>query len=108
MNIGAMRSRITLRQKQTTKDNEGLVTEQWVDQITVWSAYEDVSRWKEFFQAAAVNAENYVKFIIRYRDVTTDMRVMYEGIEYTIVSTSDPNGLHKETHLICKRVTTGG
>ncbi|MBA4543852.1 phage head closure protein [Thermoactinomyces daqus] len=110
MRISDLRHRITIQQKTTTRDAEGNVRESWNDVATVWAAFEPMtSRWREFLQAAAINAESFVRFRIRYRsDVTSAMRILYAGRQFDIVETIDLNGRHQETHIFAKEVTAGG
>jgi len=89
------------------KDSEGLVTETWTDFATVWAAVEPL-RGRKYFEAAAVNAENTVRFRIRYRfGITPDMRVIYSGRIFHIASVIDIDERHREIHLICREVTVG-
>ncbi|MBH8605992.1 phage head closure protein [Thermoactinomyces sp. CICC 10521] len=110
MRISDLRHRITIQQKTTTRDAEGNVRESWNDVATVWAAFEPMtSRWREFLQAAAINAESYVRFRIRYRsDVTSAMRILYAGRQFDIVETIDLNGRHQKTHIFAKEVSSGG
>jgi SPP1 family predicted phage head-tail adaptor len=97
-----------LQQKQNIKDSEGFVTEIWADVATVWAAVEPI-RGREYFQAAAVNAENTVRFRIRYRPgIMPNMRALYNGRTFNIQSVIDVNGRHREIQLMCLEVTAGG
>jgi len=110
MRISDLRRRIVLQRKTTIRDEEGNTVETWVDVVTVWAAVEPMSiRWKEFLQAAAINAERYTLFRIRYRPgITPDMRVVYAGQTYDIVHVVDIAGRHRELHIIAKDVVAGG
>ncbi len=91
MNPGEFRNRITILKR---KSNSGPVKnlddkEVWTDYSNIWAKVEYIKGLKssEFFAAKAVNAENSIKFIIRYRnDITTNMAVRFNGrvlnIEY--------------------------
>lgn len=108
MRSGDLRHRITLQQKQLTKDQEGIATENWVDVATVWAAVEPL-KGREYFQAAAVNAENTVRFRIRYRQgITSAMRVVYNGRVFNINSVIDVDERHREIQLMCQEVVAGG
>lgn len=86
MRIGDLRHRITLQKYNETTDDEGFSTQEWQDIATVWASVENLFG-REYWQAAAIQAENTVKFIIRYRkDVTTDMRIQFQGQQYEIIS----------------------
>jgi SPP1 family predicted phage head-tail adaptor len=108
MRISDLRHRITLQQKTTTRDAEGNVRETWADVATVWAAFEPI-RGREYFQAASVNAENTVRFRIRYRQgVTPTMRVVYGGRVFDIKSVIDVNERHLEIELMCQEWASGG
>ncbi|WP_042833204.1 phage head closure protein [Thermoanaerobacter sp. YS13] len=86
MNIGDMRHRIILQKKVDITDADGFTTQQWQDVATVWAAVENLSG-REYWQAAAVQAENTVKFTIRYRqDLDTSMRIKFRDKYYNIIA----------------------
>lgn len=86
MKIGDLRHRITLQKYIETTDDEGFSTQQWQDIATVWASVENLFG-REYWQAAAIQAENTVKFTIRYRkDISSDMRIIFQGQQYEIIS----------------------
>jgi SPP1 family predicted phage head-tail adaptor len=106
--VADYRHRVTLQQRATVVDNEGFATEQWQDWVTVWAAVEPI-RGREYFAAAAVNAQNDVRIRIRYRPgVTPDMRVVYGQRVFDIQSVIDVDERHREIQLMCREVTDGG
>jgi SPP1 family predicted phage head-tail adaptor len=108
MKISDLRHRITLQRKDIVKDPEGIAIETWADVATVWASVEPI-RGREYFQAAAVNAENTVRFRIRYRPgIMPNMRVLYNGRTFNIQSVIDVNERHREIQLMCQEVTNGG
>ncbi|MEY9096281.1 phage head closure protein [Paenibacillus sp. RC84] len=109
MNSGALRHRITLQKKETGSDDEGLPLVNWIDFASVSAAIEPL-RGREYFAAAAANAESTIKVRIRYRQgVTADMRVLYNGRILEVQSPPiDPFERHKELHLMCKEVAGNG
>ena len=85
-NAGELRHRITLQKFATTTDADGFVVQDWVDVATVWAAVENLHG-REYWEAATVQAENTLKFTIRYRpDVTNDMRIVFRGQTYEITA----------------------
>jgi SPP1 family predicted phage head-tail adaptor len=86
ISIGDLRHRITLQKRIDTTDADGFTTQQWQDVATVWAAVENLHG-REYWEAAAVQAENTVKFTIRYRaDVDTSMRIKFRDKYYNIVA----------------------
>lgn len=83
---GDLRHRITLQRRIAGVDAEGFAVETWTDVATVWAAVENLYG-REYWQAAAVQAENTVKFTIRYRpDVDQTMRIIFRGQVYEITA----------------------
>lgn len=105
--VADYRHRVTLQQRVTALD-DGLPVEQWQDWATVWAAVEPI-RGREYFAAAAVEAEGTVRIRIRYRaGVTPDMRVVYGQRVFWVQSVIDVGGRHREAQLMCREVTAGG
>lgn len=65
MNPGELDKRITLQRKITTTNENGFEVETWEDIKTVWAKVSNLHG-REYFEAAAVQAENTVKFTISY------------------------------------------
>lgn len=107
MRIGDLRHRVTIRQKQITHDSNGYPQETWENAATVWAAVEPLSG-REYFQAAAVQAEQPVRFTIRYRsDITAEMRLRYEGKDYDIKAVIDLKGQHRWLQIMGEVVESG-
>jgi SPP1 family predicted phage head-tail adaptor len=94
--------RVTL-QRQTTITNEFGETE------IVWVSYAepfarvDPLLGREYFAAAQVNAEQSIKFTMRYRsDIQPSDRLTYNGAEFDIQSAIDVGGRHRETLIYAK------
>jgi SPP1 family predicted phage head-tail adaptor len=102
--------RITIQQKQIVVDPEGIPTEKWTDVATVWAARNPLSG-KEYFAAAAVNAEKTVKYRIRYRPgILPHMRLIdqKDGVTYDIKAVLDDYyGDRTQTHIMAE-VLEGG
>jgi SPP1 family predicted phage head-tail adaptor len=77
MEIGALRQRITLERLSTFVNESGFETESWEEVGTVWAAVTNLHG-REYFAAAAVQAENTVKFTIRYlKGMDCSMRISF-------------------------------
>lgn len=70
--------RITIQKFTSTVDDEGVSTEGWTDVIALWAKRKPLTtRWREYFQAAGVNAEKMFQYEIRYREgISEDMRIV--------------------------------
>lgn len=86
MEIGELRHRITFQKLTTTTNENGFEVEAWEDYKTVWVAITNLHG-REYFEAAAVQKENTVKFTIRYfKGLDTSMRILFQGRQYNIIS----------------------
>jgi SPP1 family predicted phage head-tail adaptor len=86
MNPGELRHRITLQRLTTTTNENGFEIEEWTDVKTVWASITNLHG-REYYEAAAVQAEQTVKFTIRYLSgVDTSMRILFQGKQYNITS----------------------
>ncbi|NLK23283.1 MAG: phage head closure protein [Clostridiales bacterium] len=86
MDIGELRHRIIF-QKQVIEVNEnGFEEVSWENYKTVWASVSNLSG-REYFQAAAIQKENTVKFKIRYIDLLdTSMQIVFNEKSYNIIS----------------------
>ena len=86
MNPGELRHRIKLQKLETRVNQNGFEEEIWIDHKTLWASIKNLHG-REYFQAAAVQKENTVKFIIRYFDgLDTSMKILFKGKHYDITS----------------------
>ncbi len=106
MKIGAMRHRIELIQTTKGVNENGFETD--IDTVykKVWSAISNLHG-SEFFSAAQVNAENTVKFTIRYLPgVTSDMKINFQDKYYEI--TAIDNIKYQNDYMEIKAVLSDG
>jgi SPP1 family predicted phage head-tail adaptor len=86
MNPGKLNSRITFQEFVSGTDPDGFPMEDWQDVKTVWAMIKTLQG-REYYQAAAVQAENTTRFIIRYiKDLSTKMRISYNNRIFDIQS----------------------
>lgn len=84
--IGDLRHRITFQKHTTTINENGFGVEAWEGFKTIWAAVSNLHG-REYFAAAAVQAENTVKFTVRYLpDLDTTMRICFRGKTYNITA----------------------
>lgn len=104
MKIGDLRHRVALQKKEITEDELKQQSETWTDIATVWAAVEPLSG-REYFAAEQVNTENSVKITIRYKKgITTDMRIVYDGKIFEVISILNPKERCVSLVLICREV----
>ena len=86
MNPGELNKRITLQRPIITINENGFEEETWEDVKTVWAAASNLYG-REYYAAAAVQAENTVKFTIRYTEgIDSSMRILFKGKQYDITA----------------------
>ena len=86
----------------------GISRERWETTFTCWCCVEPLSG-REFWEAAAINRENEVRFTIRYRkDVSAEMRIRLDGTVYDITSILDKNNRHEALEILARTVTADG
>ena len=86
MRTEELRHKIILQKLTTSTNENGFEEEVWEDYLTVWAAVSNLYG-REFFQAAALQAEKTVKFTIRHlSNISGDMRILFEGKQYNITS----------------------
>ena len=84
MRAGDMDQEVVIESKSEARDAEGGVTESWATFATVWAKVIGTGG-KEFFAAAAVNAEHTATFKIRYQTgILQTMRIVWDGRDYDI------------------------
>jgi SPP1 family predicted phage head-tail adaptor len=84
MQSGKLRNQVTFQKRITRKDELGQSVDKWVDVCTVRAEIRDVSG-KEYQASQAEQTLTDCKILIRYRkDITSDMRVLCNGIYYDI------------------------
>ncbi|SHH59286.1 phage head closure protein [Clostridium grantii] len=86
MSIGDLKHRITFQKFITSVNDNGFEIESWEEFKTVWASVKNLYG-KEYFQAAAVQRERTVKFLIRaVPDIDETMRIYFQGKQYNITS----------------------
>lgn len=86
INSGEFRNRIIIQHFVSIEDELGQeVDGEWIDLKSVWASIKTMQG-REYFAAAATQAENTSRFIIRYTSgVTNDMRIVYNGRIFDII-----------------------
>lgn len=83
---GNLNRYITIKQPvETEPDAYGRRRVSYEDFAALYARVTDVSG-KEYYSAAAIQQEDVVSFTIRNYPVKTDMRIVFDGCEYSIDS----------------------
>lgn len=106
--IGNLKHRITFQSLVATTNENGFDVETWVDHKTVWAAVSNLNG-REYFAAAAVQAEKTVKFTIRYTDeIDTSMRILFKGKQYNITAIDNIKYADKFIEIKAMEVNNSG
>ena len=105
--LSRLRNRVEFLRRTVTVTH-GISKERWETAFICWCAVEPLSG-REFWEAAAINRENEVRFTIRYRkDISAEMRVKLDGMVYDITSILDKNNRHEALEILARTVTPDG
>ena len=103
----SMRNRVEFLRRVVTVIH-GISKERWETAFSCWCAVEPLSG-REFWEAAAINRENEVRFTIRFRrDVSAEMRIRLDGSVYDITSILDKDNRHEALEIMARTVTADG
>ena len=85
MSIGDLKHRITFQKPVISTNENGFEVESFENYKTVWAKVSNLSG-KEYFEAAAIQKEKTIKFLIRAgTDVDESMRIFFHGKDYNII-----------------------
>ncbi|KGM99580.1 phage head closure protein [Clostridium botulinum] len=103
-----LRHRIKLQVLETITNDNGFEEETWQDYKTVWASVSNLYG-REYFAAAAVQAEKTVKFTIRYTDeIDASMRILFKGKQYNITSIDNIKYENKFIEIKAMEVDSSG
>lgn len=96
------RHKITIKQRNSTKNLYGEPIDTWTSVAAVWAGAEPLIG-KEYYDAKQNQSDVEIKFRMHYfSGVDAGMRVEYNGKEYDILSVIDYKELNRELILMCK------
>lgn len=86
MRAGRLRTRIIIQKQTVRRDKFGQLVNEWLEFCKVRAEIRDITG-KEYLSSQAEQAIVDCKILIRYRDdITSDMRVLCNGVYYDIKS----------------------
>ncbi|MGC3792042.1 phage head closure protein [Priestia aryabhattai] len=108
MKTSDFNKRITLQEEKMVKNRESITTKQYIDLVTVWAAVK-TPQGREYYQAAAIQSEKPMRFVIRYsasikRLLNNKLRISYDGRSFNITSFVNDNELNKTFTIIVEEV----
>ena len=95
MSIGELRHRMTFQKPVISTNENGFEIETFENYKTVWSKVSNLSG-REYFEAAAVQKEKTVKFLIRAGvDIDETLRILFNDKIYNIIFIDNINYKNK-------------
>lgn len=108
MKAEELKHRITLQLFTTVVNENGFEVETWLDFKTLWAAVTNLHG-REYFAAAAVKAENTIKFTIRYTEgIDESMQILFKGKQYNISSVDNIKYANKFIEIKAMEVDNSG
>jgi len=106
--IGELKHRITFQNLVSELNENGFETEAWEQYKTLWAAVSNLNG-REYFAAAVVQAENTVKFTIRYApNIETTMKILFKDKKYNITSIDNIKYANKFIEIKALEVDSSG
>ena len=107
---GDLDQRITLQQRDASRDSRGQKSETWINIATNPTVFAKArpTTAREFQSANATQALGTIAFTIRYRtDINADMRVLWRGIAYELIAPPvDPDGARHAIEMLAAQRPT--
>lgn len=98
---GTLDQRITIQTRVITRDERGQESDSWGGDITVWAKATQASG-REYQAANASQSVDLVNFVVRYRDMPSQFRVLWKGRAYDPAQPpADVEGGRHSTLLLC-------
>ncbi|WP_350342349.1 phage head closure protein [Proteinivorax tanatarense] len=108
MHINNLKHRVTFKKRTTTLNENGFEVESFQDIKTVWAGVENL-RGREYFAAAAVQAEKTVKFSIRYLPyINASMLISFKDKLYNITAIDNVNYENRFLEISAMEVDESG
>ena len=99
MDPGKLNKRITFQLQDLDSEDE-----EWEDIATTWASINPISG-KEYYSAETINSDLTHKIRLRYRKgITPDMRVLYNGRIFYIVSVINEFERNSTLQLMCREL----
>jgi len=99
ISAGELCHRVTIQNKTTTYDEHNYETETWAEFKKLWAKIEFLSV-KDSINAKASGSQTTARLKLRKRsDITTEMRVLWDGYTLQIVSPPKPDNENGKIYM---------
>ena len=104
---GELCHRVTIQSKTVTYDENNYETETWGDLQKLWAKVEFLSV-KDAINAKASGSQTTARLKLRKRsDITTEMRVLWDGYTFQIVSPPKPDNVNGKIYMTLELAVVG-
>lgn len=108
MEIGDLKHKIVIQKYVNIVNDNGFEEEIWQDYKTVWASVSNLYG-REYFEAAAIQAEKTVKFTIRFiNEIDESMRIKFRDKQYNITSIDNIKYENKFIEIKAMEVDSSG
>jgi SPP1 family predicted phage head-tail adaptor len=106
MQAGRLRHRVTIQEKNASRNTYGEEVPAWSEIATVWAGVEPL-RGREYLEMRQVQAEVTTRIRMRYLSgIAPEMRVVWGNHTYDILTVIHINTRGAEMQLLCSEVVT--
>lgn len=104
MEFGKLKHRITVQKYVETQDdsNPEYLIRGWIDHCTLWSDVQDLST-RDSIQAQSIGSSLQARAVVRFSSVsatiTSDMRILFDGLYYQINGQPKRDLFNRKTYI---------
>lgn len=107
ISAGELCHRVTIQSKTVTYDENNYETETWSEFKKLWAKVEFLSV-KDSINAKASGSQTTARLKLRKRsDITTEMRVLWDGYTFQIVSPPKPDNVNGKIYMTLELAVVG-
>lgn len=107
ISAGELCHRVTIQSKTVTYDENNYETETWAEFKKLWAKVEFLSV-KDAINAKASGSLTTARLKLRKRsDITTEMRVLWDGYTFQIVSPPKPDNVNGKIYMTLELAVVG-
>ena len=102
MKFGKADRRIMFQEQLSPTDNLGQKVETWRNRRSAWAEYTEESA-RETLRASKIYNDTTCTFVVRWaNDITSALRIIYNGKTYKILGVIEENGRQNTLRLACQ------
>lgn len=103
MNIGRMNKRVSIYSVTSTRDSRGAYETSYDIVGTYWAEVKILKMVEKYKDDQVTTPADGIARIRFNRNITAEMIIRFDSVDYRIVSAIDVDGKHKETEILFKK-----